>query len=245
MGGCTHCGAKERCDDRKGSMFEAIDAAMARLYPTRRWGERDEAVGFGAGVSEQEGHVLAAELAHSLKASTFYRPGSEEEFCDFIYVLCMGREPCLIQIRDGNVPFPQEPEEFGGQPIRELYLRVCLSHVARLAGVQQVAMNLDLAAGADELMISEVPRSGVYDAPLLKRFQTLVALLPDFDVTSVDFGDISAPPKGYDGGLYTSLYGAEPDTANYLFFPQPSTMRTTTFHPRTIGRQALPSTLST
>lgn len=208
-------------------MFDTIDAALARLYPTRRWGERDDAAGFGAGVNEAEGRALAADLANALQASTFYRPGSEEEFCDFVYVLCMGREPSLIQVRDGSVGFP---EEFDGQPVRELYLRVCLSQVARMAGVQQVAMNLD--ADGSELMISEVPRSGVYDAPLLKRFQSLVALLPDYDITSVDFGDISMPPKGYDGGDYASLYGGEPDMANYLFFPQPSTMRITSFHSR-------------
>ncbi len=43
--GCTNCGNKGGCDARKHEMFGAIDEALARLYPTRRWDERDEAAG--------------------------------------------------------------------------------------------------------------------------------------------------------------------------------------------------------
>jgi len=35
--GCTNCGNKGGCDTRKHEMFGAVDEALARLYPTRRW----------------------------------------------------------------------------------------------------------------------------------------------------------------------------------------------------------------
>jgi hypothetical protein len=211
-------------------MFAEIEQALERLYPSRTWGEPDDLVRFGAGVSEDDGQALAEELAAELGASTFFRPGEAEEYCDYIYVLGLGREPCLVQIRDGGVPLPEElAGELQGQGpghvISEQYLRVCLSQMARMAGVQQVAMELSLADGA--YVVREMPRSGVYDAPLLSRFQRLVALLPAYDIVHLDFGEISAPPKGFDPGEYGHLYGGEPHTANYLFYPQPSTTQTT------------------
>jgi hypothetical protein len=223
MAGCTNCGGKERCDSRKGPMMSAIDEALARLYPTRRWGEPDDAQGFGAGVSYEEGQALAATLALELKTATLYKQGAEDEYCDYVYVLCVGREPCLARFSDGVLP----PAELFGEPIRELYLRVCLSSMARMAGVQQVAMELDSIDG--DVVLREITRDGVYDAPLLPRMQKLVAALPRFDILSVDFGDISAPPVGFDPGNYAFRYGGEPDTANYLFYPQPSNLETTAF----------------
>jgi len=41
-GGCTSCGNKGGCDSRKHDMMAAIDEALARIYPTRRWAERDD-----------------------------------------------------------------------------------------------------------------------------------------------------------------------------------------------------------
>jgi hypothetical protein len=223
MGGCTNCRGKSGCDDRKGTMFSAIDDTLARLYPSRRWGEPDDLVRLDAGICEHDGQALAEELSAELRAATFFRPGGPEEYCDYIYVLCLGREPCLVQLRDGGVPMP---EELRDQPVREQYLRVCLSAMARMAGVQQIAMELDWLG--DDALVREVPRPGVYDAPLLSRFQRLVALLPAYDIRHLDFGEISAPPRGFDPGRYPQLYGGEPQTANYLFYPQPSTMRVTT-----------------
>jgi len=200
----------------------AVDEALLRLYPTRRWGEPDDARSFGAGVSAREGRALAATLARELKAATFYQPGAEDEYCDYVYVLCVGREPCLVRIREGaHLP------ELDGEPVREIYLRVCLSSMARMAGIQQVAMELDSIDG--DVRFREITRDGVYDAPLMPRMQRLVAALPRFDILSVDFGDISAPPVGFDPGDYASRYGGEPDTANYLFYPQPSNLQTTAF----------------
>lgn len=232
-------------------MFAELDHVLAHLYPTRTWGEPDDLARFGAGIGEDEGQALAEELARALDASTFYRAGDDDEYCDYIYILCLGREPCLVQLRDGQVPLPEELTQTGATPtgtlaapsVDEMYLRLCLSHMARLAGVQQVAMTLDGAPspGNDpELLIYERPRAGVYDAPLLRRMQRLVAILPAYDITHIDFGEISAPPVDFLPGRYADLYGGAPHTANYLFYPQPSTMETTSLLPSNeIGERAL------
>jgi len=232
VGGCTNCAGKADCEDRKGTMFEQVERALRRLYPTRRWGEPDDEQRFGQGICEHDGEALAEELAQELRGSTFYRAGGDDEYCDYIYVLCMGREPSLVQIRDGDAPVP---EEFGREPIEELYLRVCLSNMTRMAGVQQTAMTLEREGG--EFTITERPRPGVYDAPLLHRFQRLVAILPAYDITHLDFGEISAPPTGYAHGDYGALYGSEPHTANFLFYPQPSNMVSTIVIRGPAGRQ--------
>src|SRR5947209_8510835 len=147
MGGCTSCGAKQRCDSRKGEMFEAIDATLLRLYPSRRWGEVDDDARFGAGIGNREGRALAKQPEAALSAATLYKPGSEEEFCDYIYILCRGRTPSLLEIREQALPLPAELAGAQSEPIQELYLRLCLSNMARMAGVQQVAVDLDRVGG--------------------------------------------------------------------------------------------------
>jgi hypothetical protein len=224
MGGCTNCAAKTGCDDRKGEMFRDLGAALELLYPTRRWGEPDDEARFEGGICEHDGHALTEEFAVALEASTFYREGAEDEYCDYIYVQCLGREPNLIQIRDGRAPMPAEVAP--GEAISEQYLRVCLSNMARFAGVQQTAVDLRWVDG--DPVIIETPRPGVYDAPLLHRFQRLVAIFPAYDITHLDFGEISAPPAGFDAGDYGALYGGEPHTSNYIFYPQPSNTKITT-----------------
>jgi hypothetical protein len=224
VGGCTNCKAKSGCDDRKGTMFEALDGAIARLYPERVWGRPDDRARLDAGVCEHDAEALSSELAAELDASTFYRPGRDDEYCDYIYVQCIGREPNLVQIRDGGAAMP---DEIAGELVREQYLRVCLSTMARFAGVQQVAMSLDWDDG--EPVVVEAPRAGVYDAPLLRRFQKLVAILPAYDIVHLDFGEICAPIEGFDAGDYVRLYGGQPLKANYVFYPQPPTMRETAF----------------
>jgi len=205
-------------------MLGAVEQALARIYPSRCWGQPDDRARLTAGIGESDGHALADELARELTAVALFRPGEEDEYCDYIYVLCLGREPCAVQIRDGQVPVPDEIGD--GEVILEQYLRVCLSNMARLAGVQQTAVELHRAG--DELVIREMPRAGVYDPPLLRRFQRLVAILPAYDIVHVDFGDISSPPAGFDPGDYRERYGVLPHSANYLFYPQPSTTEVTT-----------------
>jgi hypothetical protein len=199
-------------------MHEQIARALERLYPTRRWGEPDDEQRFQHGICEHDTEALAAELATELNASVFVRVGADDEYCDYIYVLCLGREPDLVQLRDGGVPVP---DELGDEPVEELYLRVCLSTMTRMAAVQQVAMTGEWDDG--ELVVSERPRPGVYDPVLLERFRRLVAILPAYDITHLDFGEISAPPEGYSHGDYAASHGGEPHTANFLFYPQPST----------------------
>jgi hypothetical protein len=231
MGGCTNCGAKKGCDHRKTAMLASVDETLARLYPTRTWGERDDEAAWDVGgVDDEEIAALADELAQELGAATFVRHGSDDEACDYIYVLALGRPPCLVQVRDGGVPVPDEWRGQGG--VHEQYLRVVVSRVARVVGVQQVAM--DLIPGDGGFAVREAPRAGVYDAPLLKRFQRLVAVLPAYDLLHLDFGEISGPPPGYSGGAWCEAYGlgaGEPAIANYLFFPQPATSPATTWIP--------------
>jgi hypothetical protein len=243
VGGCTNCGSKAGCDHRKGDMMASVEDVLARAYPSRTWGEVDDAAAVaalvGGGVGADEGAALAEELAAELTAATFYVPGAPEDLCDYVYVLALGRPPCLLQVRDlGASPADLEPG-----PIRELYLRVCLSSLARLAAVQQIAMEADPVPGDVGWIVRETRRAGVYDAPLLRRLQRLVALLPAYDLVSVDFGDISAPPPGFHPGSWPALYGgAAPAVANYLFFPEPATLVTTSFLPGATSMEAPCST---
>jgi hypothetical protein len=222
MGGCTNCKGKSGCDHRKGAMMASVDDALARLYPSKTWGEPDDALVEGLPPGELAG--LADELAATLGAATFVRPGGDDEPCDFIYALCMGRTPCILQVRDHGVPAPAEWDAAtaDGAAIRELYLRLVISQRARVAAVQQVAVDLVRAPGG--FVVRESPRAGVYDAPLLPRMQKLVAILPAYDLLHVDFGEIAHAPPGFEAGVWRELFAGEPSIANYLFYPQPTTM---------------------
>lgn len=204
-------------------MLAEVDRALAALYPTRTWGEADDRA--SAGLPPSELAALADELAGELAAATFVRPGGDDEPCDYIYVLCLGRAPCVVQVRDHGVPPPAEWRT--AERLDELYLRLVIGHRARFAAVQQVAVSLARTPGG--YLVREQPRAGVYDAPLLHRMQKLVAILPAYDLLHLDFGEIAHPPPGYDAGAWRELYAAEPSIANYLFYPQPTTMVSTTF----------------
>jgi hypothetical protein len=222
MGGCTNCKGKSGCDDRKGPMMSAIDETLERLYPSRTWGEPDDAI--WEGLAPDELAALADELATELRAATFVQLGDDDEPCDYIWILCMGRTPCVIQTRDHGVPPPAEWRALDG--VEEMYLRVVISQRARIAAVQQVAVQL--VRNGDDYVVREQPRAGVYDAPLLHRMQKLVAILPAYELMHVDFGEIAHAPPGFHGGAWRDLYGAEPSIANYFFYPQPTTMISTT-----------------
>ncbi len=169
--------------------------------------------------------ALAEELAIECRAATFVRAGGDDEPCDYIYMLCMGRTPCVVQVRDHGVAPPAEWT--GVDAIQELYLRIVVSQRARVAAVQQVA--IELVRADHGWLVRELPRAGVYDAPLLARMQKVVAILPAYELLSVDFGDIAHAPPGYHAGSWRELFGGEPSMANYLFYPQPNTMITTSF----------------
>jgi hypothetical protein len=230
-GGCTECKNKGGCDHRKGSMMSAVDDALARLYPGRCWAERDEAAAFRAGISRGEGAHLAHLLASRLKALALFRPGADDEYCDFVYVLCVGRVPSILEIREGLTPVADRDGSAAEDPASEeqLYLRVALSSLVRFAGVQQVTMRLRHEDG--DLVITEAPRGGVFDPILLKRFQGLVAVLAELDIRHLDFGEILEPPAGFDAGDYAERYAGAPTVANYFFYPQPCSAITTTVIP--------------
>jgi hypothetical protein len=222
VGGCTNCKGKSGCDDRKGAMFATLDATLAALYPTKTWGELDDDLIGGVGPDDVA--ALADELATELEAATFVVPGGEHEPCDRIYVLAVGRPPCAIQVRDAGVP---PPDEWAAAPggIREQYLRISLSQLARVVAVQQVAIDVD--ATPDGYLIRERPRAGVFDAPFLRRMQRLVAVLPAYDLTHLDFGEIAGPPPGFSAGDWAARWGAgvadaAPSIWSYLFSPEPA-----------------------
>src|SRR5204863_7371645 len=135
--GRTNCKGKAGGDDRKGTMVESVDRALEQLYPTRTWGEPDDAQ--AAGMPREELDALADELAQELGAATFVSEGGDDEPCDYIYVLCMGRTPCVLQVRDHGVA---APAEWDGTDLSELYLRVVISQRARVAAVQQIGVDL-------------------------------------------------------------------------------------------------------
>jgi hypothetical protein len=223
MGGCTNCKAKAGCDDHKGDMLAAVDRTLTTLYPTKVWGEPDDTRADGILPSELD--ALADELAGVLGAATFLRAGDDAEACDYLYVLCVGRTPCVVQVRDHGLAIPAEWRDL--ERLDEQYLRVVVSQRARVAAVQQVAIELERTAGG--WLVHERPRSGVYDAPLLPRMQKLVATLPAYDLLHVDFGEIAHAPPGYAAGSWRQLFGGDPAIANYLFYPQPPTMIATAF----------------
>jgi hypothetical protein len=228
--GCTNCKGKTGCDHRKGAMMASVDDALAQLYPTRTWGEPDDGADLDAvGTPPDELAALADELASALGAATFVRPGGDDEPCDYIYVLCMGRTPCIVQVRDHGVAVPAEWHATlaDDSAISELYLRVVVSQRTRMAAVQQVA--IDVTRAGTGFVVRERPRAGVYDAPLLHRMQKLVAILPAYDLLHVDFGEIAHAPPGFAPGTWRDLFGGDPAIANYLFYPQPTTMVATGF----------------
>jgi hypothetical protein len=210
-------------------MFAALDVAMQRLYPSRRWGDRTEPAGPEPGVPLDLIPLLSDQLAARLKTLVVHLPGGPEETCDYLHVLCLGRTPSLLEVREGLAPAAAlvgPAGEAAEATVEELYLRVALSTLAPFAAVQQVALSARLDGEA--LWIEETVRAGVFDPLLLPRFRTLVAVLIEHGLRHLDFGEIAEAPSGYDPGDYGQRYGGVPGVANYLFYPHPSSSITTT-----------------
>jgi hypothetical protein len=225
MGGCTNCASKGGCSTRKGEERELLAQLLPELYPELRFGAvNDDA---RDGVPEKEGRRLARQASTLLKAPTFFRPGEPHEACDYIYVLCVGRQPCLLELRDAASL--DQVTIGGGDTVREKYLRASLSSLARVTTLQEVSIELD--RDGDAWRLTERPSPGVYDPILLKRTRKLVELLVAAELTFLDFGLIENPPLGFDHGSYDSEYGQPPGIVNYLFYPQPPRAVATTFIP--------------
>lgn len=226
MSGCTNCGSKGGCDSRKTGMMAEVNATLDRLYPTKRWHERADEQALTTGVAEEEGRLLAVALSEKLKAFTLYKPGANEDFSDYVYVLCFGRQPSALEVREGLVgldDFLAQAPQGQESGITEVYLRVALSSLAPFAAVQEVRMSLSLVGqGNPGAFVEEQMRAGVFDPILLPRYQKLVAVLAELNIRNIDFGEINAPPEGFDGAAHEDMFGAEATTANYLFFAGPT-----------------------
>jgi hypothetical protein len=228
-GGCTNCGSKGGCDHRKTAMFAAIDAALLHLYPTRNFADRRDDAEPSADLMPWRGDsaALAAAIAKQLGTLVVELPLVPEEYCRQIDVLCFGRQPCLIEALHGLGQPAREDLENG--PLDELYLRISISDLVPFAAVQQVNVRGQLLG--DDLIIETAPRTGVFDPILLQRMQRLVAIIVDHGLRNLDFGEISAPPPGFDPGDYAQRFGSVPAVANYFFYPQPCSSVTTSVVP--------------
>lgn len=222
--GCATCtkGESGGCDTHKVPQRAMIDEVIDRVYPTRAWGQPDDEARFGTGVRLAEVQRLSRALSVAAKAPTYVREGGDEDLCNFVYILCVGRAPSLVDLRDGLRDDGDPADAFVEERIRERYLRVAVSTVARLATVQEVSMELDrLPSG--EVEIRELPRPGVYDGVLLKRMRKVVSLLQASDLMHLDFGLVDKPLPGADGAGYEALYAESPRLVNFLFYAAPPT----------------------
>ena len=113
-----------------------------------------------------------------LRAATFVREGGDDEPCDYIYVLCMGRAPCIVQVRDHGVP---PPAEWASVDRDRRALPARGDQPARAASRRCSRSRSSCSASDGGWLVRERPRAGVYDAPLLPRMQKLVAILPAYE----------------------------------------------------------------
>ena len=233
--GCTKNEDGDGCESRKAPQRTELDEVVARIYPTRVWGQPDDDARFGAGVRLSEVQRIARSLSVACKAPTFVREGGDEDLCTYVYILCVGRAPSLLDVRDELVSV--DSLGLGEERVRERYLRVAFSSVARLATVQEVALELDrLATGEAE--IRELPRPGVYDKILLKRMRAVVDLLLASDLLHLDFGLLDKPLTDVNVDEYSARYAATPHLVNWLFYAAPPTTSSVTILPASTARAA-------
>ena len=195
--GCTDCGRKGGCDHRKGDMFAAMDEALARLYPTRRWGERRRAGrwrprgGVPARPGESAGRPAGRAAEHAGRASA-RRPGRDLRL-HLRAVPGPHAPPCSRCARAWSLPRRsdrrRQPRPWrsctcGWRCRRWPRLRRCSSCPCGRASVTA------------RRWIEEAQRAGVFDPVLLPRFRTLVAVLTELGLRHLDFGEISEAPAG-------------------------------------------------
>lgn len=231
----SECGREDGCGTRKAAQKVVLDGLVARLYPGRSWGDPDPAESLGAGLSGGEVRRLGQALSVALKAPVRYVPGEEEDQCRFLYVLCQGREPSLLDLREDRVALEDLGAPDGGT-VLERHLRIACSRLGRLAAVQEVALELRQGGGGAPdgmAVLRELSQPGVFDPKLLKRFQKAVDLLLASGIEHLDMGllDVPAEQFGLTPGDYGARYGAAPRLFNYLFAAQPVVTTSSTYLP--------------
>ena len=258
----SECGREDGCGSRKAAQKEILDGLIARLYPRRTWGEPDDAACFRGGLHPSAVTRLGQQLATALKAPAYVQAGGPADLCSFIYVLCLGRQPSLLELRaaGGGASAHADPDEPAGvrpealdpasglspeaDTIRERYLRIACSGITRAACVQEVALELHTSPALCPpglLMIKELPLPGVFDPKLLKRFQKTTDLLLAHGIEHLDMGllDVPAAELGLRGGDYARRFGVEPALLNFFFYAQPVQTATAAFLPLSPAAQAL------
>ena len=97
MGGCADCkSGGGGCESHKGPQRAVIDDVMRAVYPDRTWGRPDDEARFRAGIREREARALGRSIATAAKAPTYFRAGGPDDLCHYVWVLCLGREPALV-----------------------------------------------------------------------------------------------------------------------------------------------------
>src|SRR5947209_3659358 len=114
--GCADCDKSGGCESHKGPQREALESAIARVYPSRKWGQPDDEARFGAGVPSREVRRIARALSVACRAPTFWRAAEPDDLCELVWVLCVGREPALVDVRDGRATADSDS-------VKERYLR--------------------------------------------------------------------------------------------------------------------------
>ena len=218
---------------RKHEMFAAVDEALARLYPTRRWDERDEEAALAAGLDAGEGEALAEALATGCGRRRCFFPAPRRRPVTTSTFSASGAR------RADRAPGGGLDPVGGGRPAgrdrrgrrQELYLRVALSTLRRFAAVQEVTLSARAHPddGGRAIVLTETPRAGVFDAVLLRGCRPWWRSWPSDDIRHLDFGEIVEPPAGFDPGDYAARWSGAPSIANYLFYPQaPAAVTTVT-----------------
>ena len=209
--GCSNCTKKGAggggCAEHKGPQRVAIAATLQAVYPSGRWGELDDEAAFGRGSDLGATRRLAFAIAAAARAPVEIVPGQDGDHCHFLYVLCVGRQPALVELRQqGGLP---EAEE-----ITEQYLRVVVSTIAKVASVQEAQL-----VWRDGLL-TETARPGVYDPKLLRRMRAVVATIEAHGLEHLDFGLVDVTAE-LDGSEYEARYGVPAKIVNYLYYAQP------------------------
>lgn len=226
----SECGREDGCGSRKAAQKDILEALVQKLYPSRVFGESALLDDNEARMELPEVIRLASQLSTALRVPAYVLPGGDADHCAFIYLLCLGREPSVLELREGL----QGDFQLEADTLRERYLRIACSSLGRLACVQEVALELsvrDSDCPTGMAMIREIPMPGVFTPQLLKRFQKTVDFLQAHDVEHLDMGllDVDAASFGLLPGEYEGEFGTPPALLNYLFYAAPVQTVTTTF----------------